>query len=76
MDNDEGSFANEHLLFAVNPAEYTGKKVLAVPRCCQKKKGTQDRGRINEGVAEKDRELQSAAGNLSPALVLTHFIGE
>ncbi|KAI1815443.1 hypothetical protein GGS20DRAFT_337979 [Poronia punctata] len=56
MDDDGGAYANEHLLFAVDPAEYTGKKVLAVPRCCQKRKGTQDRARVNGSVLERDEE--------------------
>lgn len=55
---DEGKYANEVLLFSVNPTEYTGKKVLAVPRCCQHKKGTQDRRRINGLVAERDSEIR------------------
>ncbi|KAI0533793.1 hypothetical protein GGR58DRAFT_516652 [Xylaria digitata] len=54
MDYDGGEGTNKHLLFLVNPADYTGKKVLAVPRCCQKRKGTQDRGRVNDGV-NRDR---------------------
>lgn len=54
VDNDGGAYANKFLLFPVDPTEYTGKKVLAVPRCCQKKKGTQDRGRINSLVAERE----------------------
>ena len=54
MDDDEGAYANEHLPFVVDSAEYTGKKVLAVPRCCQKRKGTQDRARVNGSVAERD----------------------
>ncbi|RYP57951.1 hypothetical protein DL769_009186 [Monosporascus sp. CRB-8-3] len=57
MDDDGGAYANEHLPFAVDPAEYTGKKVLAVPRCCQKRKGTQDRARVNSSVAERDKEM-------------------
>ncbi|KAF1912726.1 hypothetical protein BDU57DRAFT_333424 [Ampelomyces quisqualis] len=57
VDNDAGAFANKHLLFLVDPREYTGKKVLAVPRCCQKKKGSQDRARINSLVAERDNLL-------------------
>ncbi|KAF2454538.1 hypothetical protein BDY21DRAFT_309051 [Lineolata rhizophorae] len=57
VDNDGGAYANKFLLFPVNPTEYTGKKVLSVPRCHQKKKGTQDRGRINSLVAERDREI-------------------
>ncbi|KAI1141371.1 hypothetical protein F5Y05DRAFT_259054 [Hypoxylon sp. FL0543] len=55
MDDDEGAFANKYLLFSVDPAEYTGKKVLAVPRCCQTRKGTQDRGRVNDGVTEREQ---------------------
>lgn len=47
MDDDDGEFARQHLRFKPNPADYTHKKVLAVPRCCQKKKGTQDRSRVN-----------------------------
>lgn len=54
MDNDGGAFANEVLPFSIEITEYVGKKVLAVPRCCQVKKGTQDRGRINGLVAERD----------------------
>ncbi|RYP66574.1 hypothetical protein DL771_007727 [Monosporascus sp. 5C6A] len=60
LETDSGPFAdgavyaNKYLLFAVDPAEYTGKKVLAVPRCCQKRKGTQDRARTNNSVAERD----------------------
>lgn len=58
VDNDGGAFANNHLLFQIDPTEYTRKKILAVPRCCQVKKGTQDRKRCNSEVAERDRELQ------------------
>jgi hypothetical protein len=54
---DGGNYANQVLLFAINPTDYTGKKVLAVPRCCQHKKGTQDRRRINSEVAERDSEI-------------------
>jgi hypothetical protein len=53
---DGGIFANKVLSFPVHPREYTGKKVLAVPRCCQYKKGTQDRERINSEVAERDNK--------------------
>lgn len=49
-----GAYAKENLLFVVDPAEYAGKSVLAVPRCCQKRKGTQDRARVNSSVAERD----------------------
>ena len=58
VDNDGGAFANKVLRFQIDPTEYTGKKVLAVPRCCQVKKGTQDRQRWNDLVAERDREIQ------------------
>lgn len=66
MEIDDGPFANgaayanELLLFPVDPAEYTGEKVLAVPRCCQKRKGSQDRMRINSQVAERDCEAEGA----------------
>jgi hypothetical protein len=53
MDNDGGEFENKHLSFSVDSTEFTGKKVLAVPRCCQVRKGTQDRGRVNGEVAER-----------------------
>ncbi|KAJ3547858.1 hypothetical protein NM208_g1288 [Fusarium decemcellulare] len=39
MDDDDGAYAKEHLPFSVDPTEYKGVKVLAVPRCCQKRKG-------------------------------------
>ncbi|KAI0829172.1 hypothetical protein F5Y06DRAFT_220966 [Hypoxylon sp. FL0890] len=58
MDDDGGAYANKYLSFAVDPAEYTGKKVLAVPRCCQKRKGTQDRGRVNDSVIEREECLE------------------
>ena len=54
MDEDEGQYANTCLPFTVNPAEYIGKKILAVPRCCQKRKGTTDRSRVNGSVAQHD----------------------
>lgn len=57
VDNDGGAFANEVLLFQIDPTEYTGKKVLVVPRCYQVKKGTQDRQRWNDLVAKRDREI-------------------
>jgi len=55
IDDDGGAYANKYLPFAVDPAEYTGKKILAVPRCCQKKKETQDRQRMNSSVSARDR---------------------
>lgn len=53
-DDDDAAYANMHLLFPVDAGEYRGKKVLAVPRCCSKRKGTTDRGRINESVIMKE----------------------
>ncbi|KAL2208172.1 hypothetical protein CC79DRAFT_813286 [Sarocladium strictum] len=47
MDEDEGEYANEVLPFEVDSDDFVGKKVLAVPRCCQKRKGSTDRARIN-----------------------------
>lgn len=58
VDYDKGAFANGVLPFKIDPTEYTGKRVLAVPRCCQYKKGTQDRGRINGLVIERDEKAQ------------------
>lgn len=54
MDGDEGEYANGSLPFTVDPAEYVGKKILAVPRCCQKRKGTTDQSRVNGSVTQKD----------------------
>jgi hypothetical protein len=59
VDDDGGVFANEVLLFQIDPTEYTRKKVLAVLRCCQVKQGTQDCQRCNAEVAERDRGIQS-----------------
>jgi hypothetical protein len=53
VEDDHGVYANTWLLFAVDPAEFIGKKVLAVPRCCQKRKGTQDRWRVNVLVDQR-----------------------
>lgn len=40
----------EDFVSSINRAEYEGKKVLVVPRCCQKREGTTDRKRVNESV--------------------------
>ncbi|OTB16994.1 hypothetical protein K445DRAFT_316515 [Daldinia sp. EC12] len=55
IEDDGGEYANKNLPFVVDPAHYTGKRVLAVPRCCQKRKGTQDRMRVNDCVAEREQ---------------------
>ncbi|KAK8048273.1 hypothetical protein PG994_010003 [Apiospora phragmitis] len=53
VENDAGAYATEWLPFKITLADYTGKMVLAVPRCCQKRKGSQDRTRVNSSVAER-----------------------
>ncbi|KAH8719437.1 hypothetical protein GQ44DRAFT_687709 [Phaeosphaeriaceae sp. PMI808] len=63
---DGGKYANDVLMFSIRPNEYTGRKVLAVPRCCQHKKGTQDRIRINSEVAERMAKLQDVCKRGSP----------
>ncbi|KAI1498404.1 hypothetical protein F5X99DRAFT_326696 [Biscogniauxia marginata] len=55
VENDGGAYANRWLPFTVDLAKYQGHMVLAVPRCCQKRKGTQDRGRVNSSVAERQK---------------------
>jgi hypothetical protein len=54
MDEDDGAYAREWLRFTPDPEEYRGKRVLAVPACCARRKGTQDRWRINFMVRERD----------------------
>jgi hypothetical protein len=60
VDNDGGTyanggtFANQVLQFSIDPTDYTRKRVIAVPRCCQHKKGTQGRARINSVVDERE----------------------
>lgn len=63
VDNDGGAFANKVLPFSIDPTEYTGKRVLAVPRCCQIKKGAQDRERWNSLVVERDIEIRGRSEN-------------
>ena len=53
IEDDSGVYANTWLLSAVDPVELIGKKVLAVPRCCQKRKGTQDRWRVDTLVDQR-----------------------
>lgn len=61
MDDDEGAYANKYLPFAVDWREFTGKRILAVPRCCQLRKGTTDQLRINDGVNRRDRGKEQEA---------------
>lgn len=64
MEEASGDFANgiefarKHLCIQVNAEDYRGIKVLAVPRCCQKKNGTQDRDRINSDVQRRALKTQ------------------
>jgi len=53
IEDDQGIYANRHNPFNINPVEYIGKKVLAVPRCCQKRKGTTDQKRVNDAVNDR-----------------------
>ncbi|KAE8135125.1 hypothetical protein BDV38DRAFT_294790 [Aspergillus pseudotamarii] len=53
IEDDNGVYANTWLLFAVDPVDFIGKKVLAVPRCCQKRDGTQDCWRVNTLVDQR-----------------------
>lgn len=58
VEDDEGIYANMCSPFEIDPVDYTGKKVLALPRCCQKRKGTTDQIRVNDGVDARDRRLE------------------
>ena len=58
IEDDNGVYANTWLSFAVDPTEFIGKKVPAVPRCCQKRKGTQDRWRVNALVDQRIHRLE------------------
>jgi len=57
VEDDEGIYANKYLSFNIDYTEYVGKKVLAVPRCCQIRKGTTDRKRVNDAVIARDRRV-------------------
>ncbi|KEY75018.1 hypothetical protein S7711_10452 [Stachybotrys chartarum IBT 7711] len=56
IEDDDGAYANKYNPFGIDPTEYSGKKVLAVPRCCQKRKGTTDRQRVNDAVNSRGKE--------------------
>jgi hypothetical protein len=53
IEDDNGVYANTWLLFAVDSADFIGKRVLAVLRCCRKRKGTQDCWRVNTHVDKR-----------------------
>lgn len=58
IEDDGGAYANENLPFSVDPADFVGKRVLAVLRCCPRRKGTKDRARVNEGVEQRDERIK------------------
>ncbi|KAI1172503.1 hypothetical protein F4777DRAFT_508527 [Nemania sp. FL0916] len=64
IEDDNGVYANTYMPFHVDVAEYAGKRVLAVPRCCQKRKGTTDRHRVNDGVDRKEGRVKSKYDNV------------
>lgn len=74
MDSDDGEYANTYLPFTVDPTEYIGKKVLAVPRCCQKRKGTTDRSRVNGSVTQKDLIRQGFDREAMMSLLIAYGI--
>jgi len=57
IEDDGGVYANTYMPFQVDPNDYAGKKVLAVPRCCQKRKGTTDRKRVNDAVDYREGRI-------------------
>ncbi|KAL2759462.1 hypothetical protein ACRALDRAFT_1079423 [Sodiomyces alcalophilus JCM 7366] len=59
IEIDNGKYFNTFMPFPVNVADYAGKKVLAIPRCCSKRKGTTDRARVNESIAYRERMIES-----------------
>ncbi|RAL00653.1 uncharacterized protein BO80DRAFT_94508 [Aspergillus ibericus CBS 121593] len=62
IEDDNGEYANTWLLFQVDPEEYIGRKVLVVPRCCQRRKGSQDRWRVNAMVYQRERGEERLLG--------------
>lgn len=74
VEHDGGEYANMYLPFTVDPAEYTGKKILPVPRCCQKRKGTTDRTRVNGLVTQKDLVRQGFDREAMINLLIAHGV--
>lgn len=74
LDEDEGEYANTYLPLTVDPAEYIGKKILAVPRCCQKRKGTTDRSRVNGSVTQRDLIRQGFDQEVMRRLLIAYGI--
>ncbi|KAH7009388.1 uncharacterized protein B0I36DRAFT_335030 [Microdochium trichocladiopsis] len=61
MDEDKGAYANQYLPFHVDWKDYAGKRILAVPRCCQRRIGSTDRRKINDGVNWRDNATRQTA---------------
>lgn len=57
-DGDQGEYANKYLAFSVDWEEYAGKTILAVPRCCQLRKGTTYQLRVNDCVKRRDEAIE------------------
>lgn len=54
MEQDDGLYVKNGIFFSVDPTGYAGIGILAVPRCCQERRGNTDRVRINSGVQTRD----------------------
>lgn len=54
IEDDAGVYENKHNPFEIDPKEYIGKKVLALPRCFQNRKVTTDRIGVNDAVNARD----------------------
>lgn len=74
IDEDDGEYANTYLPFQVDAAEYVGKEILAVPRCCQKRKGTTDRSRVKGSVAQHDLIRQGFDREVIMNLLTAHGV--
>lgn len=58
IEDDSGAYANRYIPFAVDPAEFIGKKVLAGLRCYQGRRETQDRGRVNDNEEARVKRMK------------------
>lgn len=78
LETEEGlyangiTYANETLSFEVDRLSYLGEKVLAVPRCCQKRQGTKDRERINEEVIGQEKWLEERTAEREGGFLLSN----
>ncbi|KAJ5676269.1 hypothetical protein N7462_009166 [Penicillium macrosclerotiorum] len=80
VENDDGAYAREAfakkwLVSEIDPADFIGKKVLAIPRCCQGRKGTQDRWRVNAMVEYRINGRQNFKGQKEWAEYITKNTG-